>query len=222
MLSSSSRVSEAGSNVKLSIRSIVRWSAGSNWRTLSISSPKKSSRSAWFFARREEIDQRATDRKLAGIGNRVRTDIAVRLEQRRELVAIDALTRRESRDELADAERGERALGGGIDRGDDQLRAWGLPAGSAWSAASRSDDDAATARRDHRAGNPRPGAGESRARARNRRGLGNRAHRDFVGRDEHQARAPLACAARARSASSHGRKPGRRRRRQRRGALRMR
>src|SRR3546814_3486067 len=46
MLSASSKASDAGSKVKPSILPVVLWSVGSKRRTLSISSPKKSSRSA--------------------------------------------------------------------------------------------------------------------------------------------------------------------------------
>ena len=83
-----------------------------------------------FLARREQIDQPAADGELAGIGDGVGADIAVGLEQRGELVAVDPLAGGELGDELADAERGQRALGRGVDRGDEQLRPLAACAGA--------------------------------------------------------------------------------------------
>ncbi len=86
---------------------------------------------------REEIDEPAAHRELARIADRVDADISVRLELRRQPVERDALARREPRHELADAEGRERALGGGVDGGEEQPRMLG-GVWSAWSAASRS------------------------------------------------------------------------------------
>ncbi len=79
-----------------------------------------------FGAAGEQVDQTAADCEFAGIVDRIDADIAIGLEQRRELVETDPLAGSEARDELADAERGQRALGGGVDRGDDQPRLFGF------------------------------------------------------------------------------------------------
>ena len=91
-------------------------------RTLSISSPKKSRRSACSAPAGNRSTRPPRTANSPASVDRVDADIAVGLEQRGELVAVDPLAGRERRDELADAERRERALGGGVDGGDEQLR----------------------------------------------------------------------------------------------------
>ena len=70
----------------------------------------------------EEVDQAAAHRELAGIAHRLGAAIAIGLEQGREPLDVDPLAGREPGDELADAERGQRPLGGGVDGGDEELR----------------------------------------------------------------------------------------------------
>src|SRR3546814_15069078 len=62
-----------------------------------------------FLAARKQIDQPAAHGELARIGNRLDTDIAVRLQPLGEPVAPDPLARRELGDELADTTRRQRA-----------------------------------------------------------------------------------------------------------------
>ena len=123
MLSSSSRVSDAGSRVKPPSRSVVRWVVG-----------VEAAHALDLVA--EEIEPQRLALAPPGTGRRAppRTanspasatvsvrDIAVGLEQRGEPVEVDPLAGREPRDELADAERRQRALGGGVDGGDEELR----------------------------------------------------------------------------------------------------
>ena len=75
-----------------------------------------------LLAGREEVDEAAAHRELAGIAHRLGAAIAIGLEQRGQPVAVDPLAGRQPRDELADAERRQRPLRRRVDRGDEQLR----------------------------------------------------------------------------------------------------
>ena len=73
-------------------------------------------------AAREQIDQAAANGIIAGIGHRFGANIAIGLQQLRQIVAVDPLTRRKRGYKLAQAKRRQRALGCRIDGGDEQLR----------------------------------------------------------------------------------------------------
>ena len=75
-----------------------------------------------LLAGREQVDEAAADRELALIVDGVGADVAVGLEELREAVAVDPLAGREGGDELADAERGDDALGRGVGGGEEELR----------------------------------------------------------------------------------------------------
>ena len=64
----------------------------------------------------------AAHRIFALVVDGVGADVAVGLEQRGQLVAADPLAGFQAGDELADAERGQRALGRGVGGGQDELR----------------------------------------------------------------------------------------------------
>ena len=89
----------------------MRWSAGSKRRIVSISSPKKSSRSAVALARREQVDDRPAHREFAGVVDRVGALVAVGDEQFDQRVALDPLALGQPAGQLADAERRQHALG---------------------------------------------------------------------------------------------------------------
>ena len=74
------------------------------------------------LAARIQIDDAAAHRIFALVVDRLGADIAIRLEQPREVVAVDPCARLQRRDELADAERGEHALRRRIGGGEHQLR----------------------------------------------------------------------------------------------------
>ncbi len=74
------------------------------------------------LARREEVDDSAAHRIFAGILDGVGAVVAVGAEQGRQFRHVDPLARRETGDELADPERGQGALGRGVDGGDEKLR----------------------------------------------------------------------------------------------------
>ena len=111
MLSSSSRASDAGIRVKPLAWSVERWSAGSKRRRLSISSPKKSSRSAMRLAGREQVDQRAADRIFAMLGDGVGALVAERVQLLDQLIAVDPLAFRDPAGQLADPERRQQRAG---------------------------------------------------------------------------------------------------------------
>ena len=100
IVSSSSSASDAGSRVKPSMLPVVRWSAGSKRRTVSISSPKKSRRSGCSSPPGLQHLGQPLDR--------------------------DPLLGRELGHQLPDAEGRQRALRHRRQRGDDQLRPPGL------------------------------------------------------------------------------------------------
>ena len=166
MLSSSSSASDAGIKVKALAWSVERWSAGSKRRRLSISSPKKSSRSALRLARREQVDQRPAHGIFAGLGDGVGALVAERVQLPDQRLAVDPLALGDAPGQLADAERGQQPLGRGIGGGDQQLRACrASPAARSASPAAR-PSPAAPARRGRRAGSPTPAGSAPRPRAR--------------------------------------------------------
>src|SRR4051794_6893041 len=133
MLSSSSSVSEAGSKVKPpSAVPVVRLVAGAERRTPSISSPKKARRHPPLSPAGKRATRpprtanapppSAADGELSRVGDGVGADVAVGLEEGGEAMEVDPLPRHEPRDELAHAKRRQRALGGGVDGGDEELR----------------------------------------------------------------------------------------------------
>ena len=140
------------------------------------------------LARGEEIDQATAHGIFAGVVHRIGAHIAVGGEQRGELVACDPLTRFQVRDQLADAERGERALRGGVDGGEDKLRRLG----GRLQLVQRADP----LRHDAQGGRgpviekavPRGIFDDLDLRREEARGAGDRAHRRFVRRDEHRPR----------------------------------
>ena len=84
-----------------------------------------------LLARREQVDDRPAHREFAGVMDRVGPLVAVGDEQFDQPVALDPLALGQSPGQLADAERGQDPLGGGIGGGDQQLRALALaPAAS--------------------------------------------------------------------------------------------
>ena len=145
----------------------------------------------FVLARREEVDQAAAHGIFAGVGDRVGARIAVRLKQRRKLVAIDPLAGREPGDELANAERRQRPLQRRIDRGDEQLGADEL-------ALERVQGRQPLRRRSQRrraavVGQAVPGREGQRLELGREivGGIDDRAHRRLVGRDEHGAGAAV-------------------------------
>ena len=89
MLSSSSSASDAGISVKASALSVERWSAGSKRRRLSISSPKKSRRSACSSPGREHVDQRTANGIFAMLRDRIGALVAERVQLRDQRFAVD-------------------------------------------------------------------------------------------------------------------------------------
>ena len=78
-----------------------------------------------LLAAGEQIDNAAANGELAAIMYGVGADIAIALEHGGEARDRDPLLGREMGDELPHAERGERPLRHGGERGDDQLRGFG-------------------------------------------------------------------------------------------------
>ena len=78
------------------------------------------------LAGREQVDQRAADRIFAGLGDRIGALVAERVQLADQLLAVDALTGGDAAGQLADAERGQQALGGGVGGRDEKLRAGSL------------------------------------------------------------------------------------------------
>ena len=140
-----------------------------------------------FLAAREQIDDAAAHGIFALVMDGVGADITIGLEQRRQLVAPDPLARRQRRDELADAERGEDALGGGVGGGDDQLR----PGRLALEAMQHGDPFGHDTQGGRGAviGQAVPGGEAEHLQfgREERRGGGDGAHRRLVRRDEHGA-----------------------------------
>ena len=73
-------------------------------------------------SRREQIDKTAAHREIAGIGDGFAADVTIGREQRGQRIAVDPFAGRKSCGERTEAERGQRALGHGVDGGDKQLR----------------------------------------------------------------------------------------------------
>ena len=76
-----------------------------------------------FLPRGEEVEEAAAHRELALVGDGVDAVEAVRDEQFGKRIAVDPLPGLEARRELANPERGERALGDGGDRGKNKFAA---------------------------------------------------------------------------------------------------
>ncbi len=87
--------------------------------------PEKVEPERLLLPAREQVDDAAAHRILARVVDGVSPDIAVGGEQGREVVASDPLAGPERRDQLADAERGQRPLRRGVDGGEDELRSLG-------------------------------------------------------------------------------------------------
>ena len=90
------------------------------------------------LAGREQVDQRAAHGIFAGVGDRVGALVAERVQLPDQRLAVDPLALGEAAGQLADPERRQHPLGGGIGGGDQQLRPVRACACSAFSVASRS------------------------------------------------------------------------------------
>ena len=167
------------------------------------------------FARRVEIDQRAAHREVARIMDRVGALIAIGAEQGDERVAVNPLTLGEAPGELADAERGQHPLGGGIGCGDKELRAVPLDLEQLQSRQSLGHD--AQGGRGTVVGQavPRREGQHLDLGREHRHGLGERTHRGFVGGEDDRAAALRRAIGGAREIGGEPREVARRDRRQR-------
>ena len=209
MLSSSSRASDAGIRVKPSALSVERWSAGSKRRRLSISSPKKSSRSACSSPAGKDVDQRAAHRIFAMLGDGVGALIAERIElldsASRSIRSPAAMRRVSWR--IRNGVRS--ALGRGVDGGDQQLRLVALRLERVQRRQPLGHHP--QRRRSAVVGQAIPRRGRSAPRVRARtaeRYRRARASPPRRRRSRPRGRPCRSVRARARSAASHGRKPG--------------
>ena len=140
-----------------------------------------------FLARRIQIDQPAAHRIFALVVDGIGADIAVGLEQRRQIVTPDPLAGGQSRDELAQAKRGQHALRRGVDRGENELRTPGLGLQPVERADPLRHDT--QRRRGTVVGQAVPGGDlhDLQIGREERCGRRDRAHRGIVGGDEHHA-----------------------------------
>ena len=119
-----------------------------------------------LLARGEDVDQRAAYRIFAMLGDSVGALVAERGHLPDQRLALDPLAGGDAAGQLADAERGQQALGRGIGGRDQQLRLVALaPAARSASPGAR-PSRARRAKRGRRAGSPRPGRSAPRLRAR--------------------------------------------------------
>ena len=139
-----------------------------------------------FGTRGKQIDQPAAHRELAGVMDGIDAVIAIGLEQLRQPVERDALAGCEARDQLTDAERGQRALDRRVDRGQDQARAIGLLLQAVERRQPLRHDP--QCRRRAVIGQAVPGRKAQHFQLGREIGRGrlDAAHRRFVGRDEHR------------------------------------
>ena len=140
-----------------------------------------------FLAAREQIDDTAAHRIFAGIVDGIGADIAVGLQQGAERVPVDPRAGLEFGDQLADAERGQRALCQRVDGGEHELRRGRLLLQPVQRADPLRHD--AQRRRGAVVGEAIPGRDlhDLQLGREERRGRGDAAHLRLVGGDEHRA-----------------------------------
>ena len=157
---------------------------------------------------RKQVDDRAADGEVAGIVNGVAALVAVGGQQRRQHVALDPFTLRQPPRELAHPERGYQPLGGGIGRGDQQLRRRARDLQGMQRRHPFCHDP--QRRRGAVVGQAVPGGeGEDLDLGReDRHRVGQRAHRRFVGGDDHGP-CPLAMRRARQIAGQPGQEAGR-------------
>ena len=162
-----------------------------------------------LLARREQVDQRAAHRIFAMLGDGVGALVAERVQLLDQRLALDPLALGDAAGQLADAERRQQRAASPRWRSRPAAaacRAW--PAARSASPAAR-PSPAARARRGRRAGSPSRAGSAPRLRARTAAPSRQARASPLRRRRSTTARPPLPvpCAARARSAASHGRKP---------------